>query len=173
MRVFLLFLFYGLGSVILESTWLAGWPSSLIHFNFILYAVITLALLEEQRGNIFIIVVLGVLMDTLSSGPFGLSVFSYLIVYGFIRMIISRIMVEVWVARFVWVGLASLLEKVATGLLAYIWSGDMFIFEIFMRHALPQAVFDASLGLLMIPLLKKYADLSWNKLFKPKKIIVK
>ncbi len=173
MRLFLLFIFYGLVTAILETTWLAGWPSSMVHFHFILYAVITLALLEEQRGKIFIVVVLGMLVDILSSGPFGLSIFAYLIVYGFIRMIISRIMVEVWVARFVWVCLASLLQKTATGVLTYIWSGDILIFKMFMKYALPQAAFDATLGLIMIPLLKKYADLSWSKLFKPKKIIVK
>ena len=76
MRRFWLFLVYGIVAVVLESTLFSNFPASTVHFDLILMAVISLALLEEQRGAIPTVVVLGMLVDIASAAPFGLAVFS-------------------------------------------------------------------------------------------------
>jgi len=173
LKRFSFFILYGIIAVVLESTLLSDIPSSNIHFDFILYAIISLALLEDQRGVIFIVFALGILMDTVSSAPFGLAVFSYLIIYGFIRMIVSRILIEAWIARFVWVGVASLLEKLIVGTLLFISYGSSPVIDYLLITAPFQAGFDALLGLILVPFLIKYSDITWDKIFKPKKTYFK
>ena len=173
MRRFLLFLAYGIVVAVLESTILSSFPTRLVHFDFILFAVVALALSEDQRGVIVIVVMLGAIMDTVSSAPFGLTILSSLAIYVFIRMVFTRIMVEAWVARFIWVGVASLLDKVVTGFLLFMWYGDTPFIGVLLRLALPQALFDACVGLILVPLLRKYEGLTWDKLFRPKRLILK
>jgi cell shape-determining protein MreD len=164
---------YGLASVVIESTVFSNFPAALVHLDLILFAVVALALAEDQRGVIFIIIMLGALMDIVSSAPFGLTIMSSLAVYGFIRLVFTRIMVEAWVARFIWVGVASVLDKVITGILLFIWYGDTPILKVLAIAALPQAFFDACLGLLIVPPLRKYGDLTLEKIFRPKKLVFK
>lgn len=173
MRRFFLFFVYGVVVAVLETTVLSNFPTTLVRFDLILYAVVALALAEDQRGAVVIVAMLGAFMDSVSSGPFGLTIFSSLAVYGFIRLIFTRIMVEAWVARFIWVGVASLLDKAVTSLLLFVWFGDTPILGVLLRLAIPQALFDACLGLIFVPLLRKYEGLTWEKLFRPKKLIYK
>lgn len=173
MRRIWLFLVYGVTAVVIESTWLSDFPTALIHFDLILMAVIAVALAEDQHGAIASVVILGALLDATSIAPFGLAIFSSLVVYGFIRMIVAKISVEIWVARFVWVGLASLLNKMITALLIFVWSGNLTFVEVAAKIAGPQAIFDAAVGLFMIPLLRRYDSLTWEKLFRPKGLVLK
>lgn len=173
MRRFLLFFAYGLVSVVLESTIFSNFPTTFVHLDLILYAVVALALAEDQRGIIFIIIMLGALMDVVSSAPFGLTIMSSLAIYGFIRLIFTRIMVEAWVARFIWVGIASVLDKVIDGFLLFVWYGDTPIIGVLAKAALPQAFFDACLGLIIIPPLRRYGNLTLERIFRPKKLIFK
>ena len=173
MRRFLLFFVYGMVAVVLESTLLSNFPTALVHINLILFAVVALALSEEQKGVIITVMMLGALMDVCSSAPLGLTILTSLAIYGFIRIIFTRIMVEAWVSCFIWVGVASLLDKVVTGFLLFIWYGDTPIIGVLLRLALPQAFFDACLGLILVPLLRKYEGLTWSKLFRPKKLMFK
>lgn len=172
MRRFWLFLVYGIFAVVFESTLLSYFPSTSVNFDLILMATIAIALAEDQRGAIASVVMLGALLDVTSSAPLGLAIFSSLVIYGFIRMIIAKISIEIWVARFVWVGLASLLGKVITALLVFVWSGNMVVIETLARLCGPQAIFDGFVGLFMIPVLRWYDGLTWEKLFRPKGLVL-
>ena len=172
MRRIWLFLVYGILAVVFESTWLSGFLGTYIHFDFVLMAVIALALAEETKVAIATVIILGALLDVASGAPFGLAIFSFLIVYGFIRSIVAKITIEIWPARFVWVGLASLLNKLMTVLLLFVWSGNVNIVEVLIKIAGPQAVFDACVGLVMVPFLKWYDGLTWAKLFRPKGLVL-
>lgn len=173
MRRFWLFLIYGVLAVALESTVLSDFPTHTLRVDLILLAVISLALAEDERGAIESVIAMGLLLDVASSAPFGLATFSSLLVYWFIRMIVSKISVEVWVARFVWVMLASLLSKIITVILTLVWSGNISVVEALLRIGLPQAIFDGLVGLIMIPLIMKYDGLTWEKLTKPKGLVLK
>jgi rod shape-determining protein MreD len=173
MRRFWLFAVYGIVAVTLESTLFASLPSQVVRFDLILLAVIALALAEDQRGVIASVVMLGLFVDVSSSAPFGLATFSLLMIYGFIRMIIAKISIEIWFARFVWVALASLLYKVVTGILTLAWLGNLSVARVLIRSSLPQAAFDGLVGLVLIPLIMKYDGLTWEKIFKPKGLILK
>ncbi len=172
MRRIWLFLVYGIIAVVLESTWLAYFPTTLIRFDLILMAVIAIALADDQRGAIASVVIMGALLDVTSMAPFGLAVFSLVVVYGFIRTIVAKISIEIWLARFVWVGLASLLNKVITVLLVFVWSGNLSFVEVLGKICGPQALFDAAVGLFMIPLLRRLDSLTWEKLFRPKGLVL-
>jgi len=173
MKRFWLFAVYGIIAVTLESTLFAFFPTQMVKFDFILLAIIALALAEDQRGVIPSVVLLGLFVDVSSSAPFGLATFSLLVIFGFIRMIISKISIEIWFARFVWIGIASLLYKVITGLLTLAWLGNTSVVQVLIRFSLPQAVFDGFIGLFLIPLIMKYDDLTWEKIFKPKGLVLK
>ena len=173
MRRFWLFTIYGVVAIALESTILSNVPTSTIHVDLILMAVIALALAEDESGAILCVVMLGVLLDLSSSAPFGMAIFTLLVVFGFIRLIVAKISIEVWVARFIWVGLASLLCKAVTIVFALVWSGNITMVEALLRLSVPQALFDGAVGLFMIPLVMKYDGLTWEKLFKPKGLVLK
>lgn len=173
MKRLFIFVSFGFAAVILESTLLSGLPTNSIHFDLVLLAIITLSLFEHQKGAILSVAALGFLMDTASVAPFGLSIFSYLIVYGFIRLVFARIMVEVWVARFIWIMIASVLNKIATSLLLISWYGNFPALDVILYNAPLQALFDALLGLVFVPMLRQFDALTIEKLFRPKGLVLR
>jgi len=173
MRRFWLFAVYGIVAIVLESTLLSHFPTVTFHVDLILMAVIALALAQEERGAISSVVMMGLLLDVSSSAPFGLATFSSLLVFGFIRIIIAKISVEVWVARFIWVVIASLLNRAIIIALMLVWSGNVSIVEVLLRSSMPQALLDGLVGLFMIPAIIHYDSLTWEKLFKPKGLVFK
>jgi rod shape-determining protein MreD len=172
MRIIILYIIYGVIAIVLQTTWLAGLPTETFQFNLLLPAIVYLGFSCGRSYAIPIIVVLGTFYDVQSAGPFGMALCSYLIIYSLIRMIISKITYQSNVSRFMWVGIASALDKGVGALLLLIWGEKLAISEFLLGKAIIQALLDSAMGVVLIPFLAWYSDLRWSKLFRPKKIVI-
>lgn len=173
MRLFILYIVYGVMAIVAESTWLAGFPADRYQFDLLLIAVAYLGFSQEWRRAFPIIIVFGVFYDAVSAGPFGIALCSYMAIYGVIRLIITKIAYQSVVARFAWVAMASVLDKAITALLLLMWGYPLDISELILARAPIQALIDSFVALVLIPLLSWYSELRWSNLFRPKKIVIR
>ncbi|MFA4972065.1 MAG: hypothetical protein WC683_05595 [bacterium] len=173
MRFFLLMVAYGIVAVVVSTTILAGWPTQMLRFDFILPAVAVISFYKEKREAVPIIVFYGMIVDAASAAPFGMSVLSYIVIYFFVRAIITKISFQEGVALLFWVAIISLVDKVVCAIVLYVSTGELFTSRVILEIAPAQALMDAALGFLIIPMITKYWDLSWEKLTRPKGLVLK
>ena len=173
MRLFILYIIYGIVSVVLESTWLSGVPTSKYQFDFLLIAVAYLGFSQEWRHAVPIIVIYGIMYDTVSAGPFGTALCSYLVIYILLRLVITKIAYQSLVSRFAWVAIASFVDKLVMAILLVMWDYPTPIAELVITRAPLQALLDAGVGLILVPVLGWYAELRWSTLFRPKGLVMR
>lgn len=164
---------YGIFAIVAESTWLADVPTSSYRLDFLLIAVTYLGFSQEWRRAVPIILVYGIFYDIASAGPFGMALCSYLAIYGLIRLVVSKIAYQSVVSRFGWVAIASLLDKAISASLVFMWGYPLLVSEAMLARAPIQAVVNSVIGLAMIPFLAWYSELTWEKMFRPKKLVLK
>lgn len=173
MRFFILMAIYGVVAVVLETTVLAGWPTDMLSFDLLLPAVAALSFYKEKREAIPVIIFFGMLMDAASAAPFGMSVISYLTIFIFMRLIISKISFQEGIGLLFWVAIVSLIDKAVSLLVIFAKTGDINFFGIILERAPAQALLDAAVALLIVPILVRYWDLSWEKIREPKGLVLK
>ena len=173
MRFFLLMSIYGLLAIVLESTWLSHFPSDTLRLDFIILAVAFLSFSYEWRDALPLLILYAMFMDVASGAPVGMTIFSYVIIYIFIRTIVSKISVQVGFGLLFWVVIISLADKALSSLVIAASSGDISLPKVLFRRAPAQALLDAVLGLAMIPFLGWYSSLTWEKITKPKGLVMK
>lgn len=156
----------------LQSTWLSNLPTSSYRIDLLLPAVVYLGFSCRRRYALPILLVIGTLYDAESAGPFGMALCSYFTIYLLIRLVITKITYQSMIQRFMWVGIASLLDKGICAVLIFVWGYQASIIESFLSRAPIQALIDSATGLALIPFLAWYSDLRWSKLFTPKKIVI-
>lgn len=164
---------YGILAVVLETTWLSGLPTSVVQFDFIIIAVAALSFYERWYRALPIIFLLGLLVDISSAGPFGLSILSYMMVYGLIRLVIAKISFQAGLALLFWVAIISIMNKVICSVVLLAVSGKMIFPEIIMKSAPAQALLDAALAVVIMPFIRWYWDLTWEKIARPKGLVMK
>jgi len=172
MRLFGLYIAYGVCALVLETTWLHDLPAANYQFDFLLIAVVYLGFSQEWRVALPIVIVFGLLYDVASAGPIGMALTSYIAVYIMLRMIIAKITYQTLVSRFAWVAIASLVDKCVCAALIFLWGSRFDIAELFLARAPVQALIDSTTGLVLIPFIAWYSDLSWEKLFRPKGLVL-
>jgi rod shape-determining protein MreD len=173
MRFFILMAIYGIAAVVLETTVLAGWPTEMLNFDLVLPAVAALSFYKEKREAIPVIIFFGMLMDAASAAPFGMTVISYLTIFIFMRMIISKISFQEGIGLLFWVAIVSLIDKAVSLIILFAKTGDVNFFGIILERAPAQALLDAAVALLIVPLLVRYWGLSWQKIREPKGLVLK
>ena len=102
-----------------------------------------------------------------------MAIFSYLTIYLFIRTIISKISFQAGLALLFWVGVVSLLDKLFCSVVMFVSTGKMTVPDIIFHRAIPQAILDSMVALPLVPFLKWYWDLSWEKITRPKGLVLK
>ena len=173
MRFFILMAIYGVVAVVLSTTVFAGWPTGMLRFDFIIPAVAVVSFYKSKAQAIPVIVFYGMLMDAASAAPFGMSILSYIVVYLFVRAIVSKISFQEGVALLFWVAIISLIDKLVCALVLFVSTGELYIPWIILEIAPAQALIDAAVGFVSIPLLTKYWDLSWDKIRRPKGLVLR
>lgn len=173
MRFFLLMALFGVAAVVLESTWLSDFPTQSLRLDLTVVAVAALAFSFEWRQALPVVLLYGVLMDVASGAPFGMSIFSYVIIYGFLRTIIAKISFQAGPALLFWVAIVSLLDKALASIVLIASTGDLDVPRIIVRIAPPQALIDAVTGLALVPFIGWYAGLSWEKITRPRGLVMK
>lgn len=173
MRFFVLMAIYGVAGVVLSTTILAGWPTGMLRFDFIIPAVAVVSFYKSRAQALPVIVFYGLIVDVASAAPFGMSVLSYLVIYFFVRAVVTKISFQEGVALLFWVAIISLIDKLVCSLVILVSTGSIAIPRIIMEISPAQALIDAALGFLIIPVLTKYWDLSWDKIRRPKGLVLK
>lgn len=173
MRFFILMAIYGIVAVVLETTMLGGWPTDMLNFDFLIPAVAALSFYKEKKHALPIIIFFGMIVDAASAAPFGVSVISYLTIFLFMRLIISQISFQEGLGLLFWVAVVSLIDKVVCMLVMIVKTGELNYVSIMLERAPAQALLDAAVALLLVPVLMRYWDLSWQKLREPKGLVLK
>ena len=173
MPFFVLMAVYGVFAIVLESTWLSNLPVEMIRFDLIIIAVAALSFYKDAWKAVPTIIFFGVISDVASGVPFGISIISYLIIYGIIRMMISKISFQAGIALIFWVGVISLVDKLISSVFLLAVYGKLVVPEIIIKTAPAQALLDAAMAILLMPFIKWYWDLSWEKITRPKGLVMK
>ncbi|MFH1829774.1 MAG: rod shape-determining protein MreD [Pseudomonadota bacterium] len=173
MRFFVLMAIYGVVAIVLETTVLAGFPTEMLRFDLMLPAVAALSFYKGRAQAIPVIIFFGLLMDVASAAPFGMTVLSYLFIYFFMRLIIAKISFQEGIGLLFWVAIISLMDKAVCIMVLTASTGKLKMAGILVERAPAQALLDAAVGLLLVPLLVRYWDLSWQKLREPKGLVLK
>jgi hypothetical protein len=168
MRFFLLMMAYGLFAITLETTLLCDLPASMLRFDFVLPAVAALAFFQERKHAVPVLVAYGLLVDIASSAPFGMTVLAYLVIYSLIRVIISKISFQEGLGLLFWVAVMSLAEKGVCALVLLVTPGGSLVAGILLGRAPAQALLDAAVGFVLVPILPRFWSLTWEKMRKPK-----
>jgi cell shape-determining protein MreD len=173
MRFFVLMIIYCIVAITLQTTVLSGLPSNWVRFDFLIILVAALSFFQGWRRAVPIILIMGSLVDVTSATPFGISILSYLVIFLVIRAIISKISFQGGIALLLWIMIVSLFDKSLRSLVLVASAGGAAHVEFLIRGALFQAMLDAVLGVLLIPFIKAYWDLSWEKISRPKGLVFK
>ena len=173
MRFFLLYAVYGIIAVALEATWLARIPLAEVKLDLVILAVIALAFTEEWRRALPVVLFLGAIVDAMSFAPLGMTVFSYVVLYLVMRLLIAKVAFQADFGRFFWIAALSFGEKVVSGMLVLLWTGSGTMLQYWLQRAFPQAILDAVVGFLFVPCLIWYGGLTWEKITRPEGLVVK
>jgi hypothetical protein len=173
MRTFALMLIYCLAALVLEGTWLSSFPTAFAHVDFLIVAVAAISFYREWKEALPLLVVFGVLADIASDCPFGVSLLTYLAIYGFIRTMISKISFQGGPALVFWVAIISALGKAINMLLIMAITGNVGIAKIMVQLMPLQTALDALISLALIPFIRWYWDLSWEKITRPKGLVLR
>ncbi len=173
MSFFLLMAFYGILAIVLETTWLANIPTDMLRFDFMIIAVAALSFYKEAWRAIPVVIFFGVITDVTSGGPFGMSILSYLIIYGCVRMVLAKISFQAGAALIFWIAMVSVLDKLISALFMMAVTGHLAFAEVILRAAPAQAILDAAVAIFLVPFIKWYWDLSWEKITRPKGLVMK
>ncbi len=173
MKLSLMMAVFGILAVTLEGTWLSSFPTSTYRIDLIIVAVAAVSFQCEWKQAVPIIIFLGIISDAASAAPFGISLFSYLMVYVLVRAIISNISFNAGPGLFFWMATVSLCAR---GIFAFVLLaafGESTLPGILMKHAPLQALIDATAGLAIVPVIGWYVKLSWEEISKPKGLVLK
>ncbi|MBN1282969.1 MAG: hypothetical protein JXA24_04265 [Proteobacteria bacterium] len=173
MRFFILMALYGVAAVVLATTVLAGWPTQMIRFDLIIPAVAVTSFYKGRGEAIPVVLFYGLIVDAASAAPFGMSVLSYVVVYLFVRAIITKISLQEGVGLLFWVAIISLVDKAVCAVVLYVSSDGIYLSRIVMELAPAQALMDAAVGFVVIPIITWYWDLSWEKISRPRGLVLK
>lgn len=171
-RFFLLFLAFGMLSLVLQSTFLAAFPFTFLRVDLLFLAIAYLCFHEEAAQALPVLVAYGILRDAASLAPWGLSIFSSLLLYFAVRLLIAKLVVSPGAGQFVWVTVVSLTEKLMCAFLLTLNTGKEGVLATWLSGVPLQAVGDGLLSFALFPFFIWYKDLSWGKIFRPKKLVL-
>lgn len=171
MRFFLLMMIYGVLSIVLETTWLASFPADSLRIDLILPAVAMVAFHYEWKDALPVVIFWGVITDVVSGAPFGMSIFSFVIIYVFIRLILGKISFQVGLGLLFWMAIISLIDK-GMSCIVLLVSDNTEVAKIFLECAPAQALLDSVVGLIIVPFVKWYSGMTWEKITRPKGLVM-
>lgn len=173
MLFYILMTALGIFFAILQRTWLFDFPTQALHIDFLIVAIAAISFLYEWKRALPLVITYGIVTDIATAAPFGMSVFSYIIIYGFIRTVIAKISFQVGLGLFFWVAFISFLDKAICSFVILVANGNALVSRIMLERAPIQAALDGLFGLAFVPFMFWLAGLSWEKLTKPKGLVLK
>lgn len=157
----------------MESTILSSLPTKATRLDMVFLAVIAIGFSAELHEGIAPVMLIGIISDAISPAPFGIMTATYLTAFALIRFASATIYLNSVLARFVWTTIASAAAIFIKALLVLlVYKNPAFITLATWRVA-PQALFNGLVGIAVIPLFGWYLNLTWEKLTRPKGLVLK
>lgn len=156
-----------------ESTVLSSFPSTNVRLDMAFLSVAAVGFLFEFANGLFFVLLAGVFTDAVSGAPFGTFTAVYTAAFSLIRFATSSIYVHSVVSRFIWITIVSAFALWTKALLLalILKNANSFIFTLW--NFIPQSIFNGVIGIFVVPFFNWYITLSWQKLFKPKGLVIK
>ncbi len=173
MKRFLFIVIYSVVSIVLETTLLTNIPHSHFHFNFIILMVAYISFALSWSEGVPSILFMGLLQDSVSLAPFGVTAVSYLLIFFLVKLILGRVYFNTPVSRFIEVSSISVLDKLVVMVVVLITRGIDSFHIFWVVRMIPQAVFNGLFAVIWLPVIHWYINLSKEKFFKKKEIILK
>ena len=173
MRKYLLYVCYGIVALALEGTWLAHFPTHRVHLDLVLMAVATVSFTESWKDGLPTALTLGALQDAASASPLGLSILTYGLIYITMRAIVSQISFQMGLGRIVWIAFISLMNRLLGTIILLGLSAQVAPFWYWVRQSVAQVSCDILTGLVLVPFLIWYSHLTWEKLTRPKGLVLR
>lgn len=157
----------------LQSTLLNGFPLGFMRIDLVMMAVIAIAFTQETRDGLAPVMVIGMISDAVSSAPFGILTSVYTVAYFSIRFATSAIYLNSPSARFFWSMTATAIALwTKAGLTALIFKNAHFITMNLWIFA-PQSFFNGLIGMFFIPFYSWYLDITWERIMRPKGLVLR
>lgn len=173
MKTYLLTICWVLFWLVIGSTFLGDVPGKNLSIDVIFLTVLAIGFSKEWDEGSTHIAIIGLICDAISPAPFGIITITYFLAFTSIRMATSTIYVQSRVSQLVWTMVASgLAIWVKAIIMAFIFRNENFL-QIAMWSFIPQSFLNAFLGIIFIPFFDWYHTLTWEKLFRPKGLVLK
>ena len=155
------------------STVLSEFPGKNLTIDVIFLTVLTIGFTMEWGEGSTHIAIIGLICDTISPAPFGVITLVYFLAFTSIRMATSTIYVQSKISQLTWTMVASSLTIWAKAItLTFIFKNENFL-HIAIWNFIPQSILNAFLGIIFIPFFNWYQSISWEKIFRPKGLVLK
>lgn len=173
MKFIILTILWTISWLILGTTVLRLFPTDNIRLDMTFLAVVSIGFNAEWHKGIAPVALVGLISDAVSPAPFGILTTVYLVSFAAIRIATSIIYLHSMIARIVWISATSMLAiwlKSCLFALAYKNAGFL---ALSLAGFIPQTILNTVIGLAVVPFFNWYANLSWEKIFKPKGLVFK
>ena len=155
MKIISFYIIYGLIAIILESTILNGFPfGRLYSIDLIFMGVAAVAFDDSVSYRWWLLFILGAFKDIASSIPWGVSIFSFIVVVFLYRLISKSISSQTGIGRIFWTAILSLSCKFIISGIIYLYGMPNNALAI-LKHAPLQAIGDGIASLLFVALILK------------------
>jgi len=149
------FLFLAFLGLLLESTWLSGWPSETLRFDIVWVLILYLGFTTNLHESGLLVLSLGLMADIAGSPFLGFFATVYFAIFCLLRSVIAHIFVETLWARLLWVAILSLLATFGKwGLMAVMGRGPD-IDHFLLTYGLLQPLVTMVLAACLFPLLER------------------
>ncbi|MBI2342005.1 MAG: rod shape-determining protein MreD [Deltaproteobacteria bacterium] len=173
MRYYLLIIIWTIAWLVAETTLLKSVPGHNLHIDIIFLTIMAFGFMKEWREALIPVILIGFIADAVSAAPFGVFTVTYIATLAAIRAATSTIYLQSHLARFVWVTVASALAiSLKAGIISLIYKNHVFMLTAFWNF-IPQSVFNAVLGLAVIPIFREYLNLTWEKIVRPSGLVLR
>jgi rod shape-determining protein MreD len=166
MQTALVFIFWALFSVVFQTAVLCGVSRPCIQIDLLFYLIVILGLRYRPALGIILAAFLGFVMDVVSAVPAGVTICSYVLSLLFIHRVQSNVFIESRVSLFAWVMGFSVFRQIIQAALLAACSRRLSALPVMLL----QSLFDALLGLIVIPFLNRLLVTDWGRVFRRKGI---
>ncbi len=173
MRNIVLIIIWTLFWLVIESTLLRSFPTEAVRLDVLFLSVLAIGFKNEWDEGLTAVLLIGVICDAASPAPFGVVTATYVAAFFAVRFANATVYLRSVLARFVWTFAASVIYLwLKAAIVALIYNNPFFIKYAFLWFV-PQSLFNAVAGFLFVPLFLWFTGLTWEKIVRPKGLVLK
>lgn len=168
MQQIIVFTFWIIFSVLIQSVVLIDFPSRYVWTDLLFYLVVVLGLRFRLITSVILSALLGYIADTVSLIPYGASLISYILTLCFIRKVKENIYLENKLALFIWLIVFSVVKETVQFLFMQTIVSNFDLSAVLVGLSILRALWNALLGIFIVPFLDKLLFKDWTVVFRRK-----